>query len=459
MTRATTRILRGIMSLLFLIQFVQAQQQMPLCASRCLEAYLQESKCTATDFACICADQHLQASVGACTLGNCTLVEGLAAMNVTKTICKEPIRDNSMTTPVVTVVSATLAIIFVGIRLLNNHLRGSLNVADLCAVLALFWQQVSSIPMDISEFYMVHYGFGKDIWTLDQPRINNVVKRVHLRPRHRPDQDLPPPLLPARVPLAPVPARLPGDRRLRRRLQHRHLRRHRLQLRARPLLLPRLGRRHPGTCIDINAFWFSQATINIVTDLWIMALPIPQIFKLDLERKKKVFLCMMFCVGLLVTIFSIIRFTGLVSYSSTTNPTYNNVGAATWSVLECNVGIVCCCMPYVRSLLNRVFPHCFGGTFFSAGGGGGGKPEQKYKTMTSTTGGGDGTSKLRPQTTDATVTTDGAGGDGADGRKCGSRVSGGADDPAGRRRAARSGTLDTIEMAPMDGSLAKDPEW
>ncbi|KAK7955862.1 uncharacterized protein PG986_005084 [Apiospora aurea] len=225
-----------------------------------------------------------------------------------------------------------------------------------------------------------------------------------------------------------------------------------------------------GTCIDINAFWFSQATINIVTDLWVMALPIPQIFKLGLERKKKIFLCMMFCVGLLVTIFSIIRFTGLVSYSSTTNPTYNNVGAATWSVLECNVGIVCCCMPYVRSLLNRVFPNCFGGTFFSSdgggGGGGGGKKGQKYHTMTSTTAatatatagaGGDGTLKLQQQTTKATATTteDGAG---DDGRKCGSRVSRGEEDKSGPR-AVRSGTVDTIEMAPMNGFLAKYPEW
>lgn len=54
-----------------------------------------------------------------------------------------------------------------------------------------------------------------------------------------------------------------------------------------------------GACINVNAFWFSQATINITTDLWIMALPIPQIKKLDLERKKNIFLCVMFCVGLL----------------------------------------------------------------------------------------------------------------------------------------------------------------
>lgn len=134
--------------------------------------------------------------------------------------------------------------------------------------------------------------------------------------------------------------------------------------------------------------------------------------------------------------------------------TDNNVGAATWSVLECNVGIVCCCMPYVRYLLNRVFPNCFGGTFFSSGG----KRGQKYHTMTSTTaatsGTGDGTSKLQQQTTNAKATTDGeaaGNGDRADGRKCGSRVSRGTGP-----RAARS---DTIELAPIEGTLARYPEW
>ncbi|KAK8060685.1 hypothetical protein PG996_010615 [Apiospora saccharicola] len=461
-------IFRGVLTLLCLLQFVHGQQPMPLCASKCLETHLKQSSCLATDFACICADQQLQADVGICTLGSCTLVESLAAMNVTKTLCKEPIRDNSTTTPVVPAISAALALLFVGIRVLNNHIRGSLNIADWCAVLAL----ASSIPMDISEYYMVANGFGKDIWTLDQPRINNVVLWTWISE------------------ITYVPAI--GLTKIC--ILFFYLR-----------VFPSRGFRYAcfgtiafvvafsiatlvttifscspvdfvykgwagdskGTCININAFWFSQATINITTDLWIMMLPITQIKKLDLERKKKIFLCIMFCVGLLVTVFSIIRFTGLVSYSSTTNPTYNNVGAATWSVLECNVGIVCCCMPYVRSFLNRVFPNCFGGTFFSSAG----KRGQKYHTMTSTTAatsgvtGSDGTSKLQQQTTNATATTDGGGDDGRKGGsrvpRSGSRVSRSSAKTAASLEAqrARARAANIIELETMEGTLARYPGW
>ncbi|KAK8128794.1 hypothetical protein PG984_009902, partial [Apiospora sp. TS-2023a] len=482
-------IFRGVLALLCLLQFVHGQQPMPLCASKCLETHLKQSSCSATDFTCICADQQLQANVGTCTLGSCTLVESLAAMNVTKTLCKEPIRDNSTTTPVVTAISAALALLFVGIRVLNNHLRGSLNIADWCAVLAL----VSSIPMDVSEYYsmsliflLVANGFGKDIWTLDQPRINNVVLVSHCPAVLKRGYSASQTTKPANTSVFPqwtwiseityVPAI--GLTKIC--ILFFYLR-----------VFPSRGFRYAcfgtiafvvafsiatfvttifscspvdfvykgwagdskGTCININAFWFSQATINITTDLWIMILPITQIKKLDLERKKKIFLCIMFCVGLLVTVFSIIRFTGLVSYSSTTNPTYNNVGAATWSVLECNVGIVCCCMPYVRSFLNRVFPNCFGGTFFSSGG----KTGQKYHTMTSTTAatsgvtGSDGTSKLQQQTTNATATTDG-GGD--DGRRCGSRVTRGRVES--ERSSARAAAI--FELEPIEGTLARYPE-
>lgn len=33
---------------------------------------------------------------------------------------------------------------------------------------------------------------------------------------------------------------------------------------------------------------------------------------------------------------------------------------AYWSVLELFVSIICCCLPAVRSILNRAFPSCFG---------------------------------------------------------------------------------------------------
>lgn len=45
-----------------------------------------------------------------------------------------------------------------------------------------------------------------------------------------------------------------------------------------------------------NADW--RQAINIVTDLWILAMPIPLLVKLQLGLRKKVYLIMMFSVGI-----------------------------------------------------------------------------------------------------------------------------------------------------------------
>lgn len=128
-------------------------------------------------------------------------------------------------------------------------------------------------------------------------------------------------------------------------------------------------------------------------------------------------------------------------------------------MLECNVGIVCCCMPYVRSLLNRVFPNCFGGTFFSSGGG---KKGQKYHTMTSTTAdGGTQQKQLQQETTNATATTtttstsEGPLGDEDDVQKV-PKVTKSVANPTGPRKARSN----TFELMPIEeGALAKYPEW
>ena len=55
-------------------------------------------------------------------------------------------------------------------------------------------------------------------------------------------------------------------------------------------------------------------------------------------------------------ITSILRLHSLYVVSKTTDITYDNVGAATWSSVELNVGILCACLPTLRPILNKFFP-------------------------------------------------------------------------------------------------------
>lgn len=56
---------------------------------------------------------------------------------------------------------------------------------------------------------------------------------------------------------------------------------------------------HRGSCLNINAISWSNATISIVLDLWMIAIPLYQIRTLTLPWKKRVGVVFMFSVGTL----------------------------------------------------------------------------------------------------------------------------------------------------------------
>jgi len=54
-----------------------------------------------------------------------------------------------------------------------------------------------------------------------------------------------------------------------------------------------------GVCIDLTSFWYSNAIFNLVTDMMILALPIPEIHLLQMQFLHKVGLFLLFALGLL----------------------------------------------------------------------------------------------------------------------------------------------------------------
>ncbi|KID70277.1 Extracellular membrane protein, CFEM domain protein, partial [Metarhizium brunneum ARSEF 3297] len=115
----------------------------------------------------------------------------------------------------------------------------------------------------------------------------------------------------------------------------------------------------PGHCININLFAWIHAALNIALDVWMIALPLSQIKKLELHWKKKIGVTLMFLLGTFVTIVSILRLQSLVDFANSTNPTWDNWIVAWWSTIEVNVGMICTCLPTVRLILVRAAPRIF----------------------------------------------------------------------------------------------------
>ncbi|CAI7627029.1 unnamed protein product [Penicillium glandicola] len=112
----------------------------------------------------------------------------------------------------------------------------------------------------------------------------------------------------------------------------------------------------PGFCLSKPKLWFSNASMHISTDIAILIIPIPALMSVDLPRRQKIALMIMFSLGGFVCITSIIRLVSLKQISDSTDPTYDNVGAASWSAVECNTGIICACLPTLKPLIARIFP-------------------------------------------------------------------------------------------------------
>ena len=113
---------------------------------------------------------------------------------------------------------------------------------------------------------------------------------------------------------------------------------------------------HQGRCNDIHLQGWIAAAINIALDAVVMILPMKHLAALNMSLKKKVMVMSMFSVGIFVIFVSAIRLYSLIHFASTQNITWNYVDAGIWSLIEINVSIICGCMPAHRLLIVKLWP-------------------------------------------------------------------------------------------------------
>lgn len=114
-----------------------------------------------------------------------------------------------------------------------------------------------------------------------------------------------------------------------------------------------------GKCLNRHAIWFSNAAMNILTDFVIFILPMPVLRELHLPRRQKCALIGVFALGAFVVLTSVLRLKSLYTISVSRDVTWDNGGAAAWSSVELNVGIICASLPTLRKTISKFFPAAF----------------------------------------------------------------------------------------------------
>lgn len=133
--------------------------------------------------------------------------------------------------------------------------------------------------------------------------------------------------------------------------------------------------KHPK-CFKLSHYLYASTGINIATDLILCLSPLPYFYKMQLPRRQKTIISVLFGIGGLALVASSIRivflylidttvditcksmFTPLVAPYSNHLSTGHLVPSNMCSIAECTIGIVCGSIPPMRPLLGK-FPGVF----------------------------------------------------------------------------------------------------
>ncbi|KOS21707.1 hypothetical protein ESCO_002255 [Escovopsis weberi] len=233
---------------------------------------------------------------------NCTVRETLVALNVTATACDAPVRDRSREFANISNILGVISALFVVQRFAYKlWAKVELGLDDWVTLLAL----VSGVPNTVlNATGIVQNGMGRDVWTLQPSTITNFNYYFFI-------QEIIYFLEVAMLKLSLLffYARIFTSRTVQR------------------MLWTTVGvcvvfgitfalvsvfqcapvhyfwtmwdGEHHGKCLDINAIAWSNASISIALDIWMLAVPLWQLGILNLDWRKKAGVGVMFCVGTL----------------------------------------------------------------------------------------------------------------------------------------------------------------
>ncbi|KAJ1331186.1 CFEM domain-containing protein [Microdochium nivale] len=339
----------------------------PTCARNCVVQNAPAICGSLTNSTCICTDQILAPKLTACVVASCTKREALAAKRFSDITCQRPVNDRSLVLLVVTPVFGILAILVFGLRVLARGLIGwhSWGLDDWLMVPCM----VLSIPMTVLSGVVVNYGLGKDIWMIENQE--NITTLLYL---YFWDELMYLAIIPlTKMSILAFYLRI---------FPHKDFRRwvyvlmvgNALYLVAFEIITvvqctPIEGAwlhwdgEFKATCRDLNLQAWIAAAVCLVLDVATLVLPLPKLWALNMSWRKKIQVLSMFGVGFFVTLVAVLRLQSLLTFSlKSSNATMDFVDISIWSTVETSVGIICACMPALRSLLSLVMPKVFGTT-------------------------------------------------------------------------------------------------
>ncbi|KAI1326457.1 hypothetical protein F5Y16DRAFT_421762 [Xylariaceae sp. FL0255] len=107
--------------------------------------------------------------------------------------------------------------------------------------------------------------------------------------------------------------------------------------------------------VGTHSYVLGVAIPNIITDAFVVLLPLPYVWTLKLRMSQRLALGGIFFLGFFVTAVSGIRLSYLIiPDTNDVDVTWDFVDPIVWSGVEANLAVVGCCLPSLKALLNLV---------------------------------------------------------------------------------------------------------
>ncbi|KAI1109698.1 hypothetical protein F5Y14DRAFT_431649 [Nemania sp. NC0429] len=339
---------------------------LPSCAASCFEASASSSSCSS--ITCLCQDVAFMGALQACESMTCTVKEILTATNATQTACGVPVGDVSGTLVGIASSFGPVAILLYLIRIIDRLWvsKVSLGLDDYFITFGVVLGSV----LNFICYPLAQHGLGRDFWTIPFHDINVILELLYVAEIFYFPSEMftqlsilafyrkvfakSSPIVQKGSFILIVIVVLFGTANTLTII---------FQCTPIPFFWTGWSGETKGHCIDINAFSWARAAVEIAIDIAILSLPMRDLAKLQLNWRKRIQVILIFALGFVITIVSILRLQSLIHFSKTTNVTHDNAFAVYWSVLECDVFIIAACLPSLRSIALKLAPAgFFGGT-------------------------------------------------------------------------------------------------
>ena len=102
----------------------------------------------------------------------------------------------------------------------------------------------------------------------------------------------------------------------------------------------------------------ATSAFHILMDMWILVLPLRLILKTPRPSREKLALYIIFGLGIVSMIASIVRLQSLRIFTLSKDPFYDSLPINTWSMVEVNIGMICASIPTLKPLASKFFRQC-----------------------------------------------------------------------------------------------------